>query len=151
MTRSVRAFFLIAHVLAAYALQWLLVTLSGGRAFGDRWALVHARSARRLRVGFTELRGVFIKLGQVISVLGGFLPDQYRTQLETLQDQVPPRPLGEVEGRLREAFGPTALERFQSFAATPIAAASLAQVHKATLPDGREVAVKVLYPGIERL
>jgi predicted unusual protein kinase regulating ubiquinone biosynthesis (AarF/ABC1/UbiB family) len=151
MTRSVRAFFLIASVLAAYALQWLLVTLSGGRAFGDRWALVHLRNARRLRVGFTELRGVFIKLGQVISVLGGFLPDPYREQLETLQDQVPPRPLAEVEGRLREAFGPAARDRFASFSPTPIAAASLAQVHKATLPDGREVAVKVLYPGIERL
>lgn len=151
MTRSVRAFFLIAHVLAAYALQWLLVTVTCGRAFGDRWAPVHARNARRLRVGFTELRGVFIKLGQVISVLGGFLPEQYRAELETLQDQVPPRPHDEVEGRLREAFGPAALERFASFSPTPIAAASLAQVHKATLPDGREVAVKVLYPGIERL
>jgi ubiquinone biosynthesis protein len=150
MTRSIRAFFLIASVLGSYALQWLLVRL-GGRAFSERWQRVHERNARRLQHGFTELRGVFIKLGQVISVLGGFLPAEYRRALETLQDQVPPRPFEEVAGRLEEAFGKGALERYASFERSPIAAASLAQVHKATLADGREVAVKLLYPGIERL
>jgi predicted unusual protein kinase regulating ubiquinone biosynthesis (AarF/ABC1/UbiB family) len=149
MFRSARAFLLIATVLAAYGVQWLLVRLHG--SFAERWPLVHERNARRIARGFTSLRGVFIKLGQVISVLGGFLPDQYRQALEKLQDQVPPRPLGEIVGRLEEAFGPGGLERYASFSPTPLAAASLAQVHKATLADGREVAVKVLYPGIERL
>jgi predicted unusual protein kinase regulating ubiquinone biosynthesis (AarF/ABC1/UbiB family) len=150
MTRSVRAFFLIASVLGSYALQWLLGKI-GGEAFSERWQRVHERNARRLAQGFAALRGVFIKLGQVLSVLGGFLPSAYRQALEGLQDQVPARPFDEVKGRLEQAFGKRALERYASFERTPIAAASLAQVHKATTIDGREVAVKVLYPGIERL
>lgn len=151
MSRSIRAFLLIASVLSSYALQWALVKLTWGRGFGERWGRVHLRNARRLADGFTALRGVFIKLGQVISVLGGFLPPVYREQLQRLQDQVPPRPFGEMQGRLLEAFGPEALARFGQLEQTALAAASLAQVHRAQLPDGRKVAVKLLYPGIERL
>ena len=149
MFRSLRAFFLLCRVLASYGLQWSLAKLGGSQRFDTRWARVHATNARRLRDGFASLGGVFIKLGQVISVMGGFLPGAFRTELEALQDRVPPRDFRAIEGRLREAFGEAPLRHFATFDREPLAAASLAQVHRATLTDGREVVVKVLYPGIE--
>jgi predicted unusual protein kinase regulating ubiquinone biosynthesis (AarF/ABC1/UbiB family) len=94
---------------------------------------------------------VFIKVGQVLGVTGTFLPPAFGEALAELQDKVPPRPFSEIEGRLEEAFGPEPLARFGEFEREPIAAASLAQVHRATAPDGRPLAVKVRYPNIERL
>jgi predicted unusual protein kinase regulating ubiquinone biosynthesis (AarF/ABC1/UbiB family) len=95
-----------------------------------------------------KLGGVFIKLGQVLSIMGGFLPRVYAKELEQLQDQVPPHPYRDLEAALRESFGEDPGELFGSIERAPIAAASLGQVHVARLRDGRKVAVKFLYPGI---
>jgi ubiquinone biosynthesis protein len=109
---------------------------------------IDQRNARRLLRAMLRLRGVFIKLGQVLSILGGFLPRAFTKELESLQDQVPPHPFRDVERTFVETFGKRPDECFASIEREPIAAASLGQVHVATLASGEKVAVKVLYPRI---
>jgi ubiquinone biosynthesis protein len=149
--RALRALRLFWTIIGSYALVWVFSRWSSPRVRGRRFERAHRRNAERLATGFMDLRGVFIKTGQVLSVTGTFLPSAYGEALARLQDKVPARPFAEILGRLEEAFGPDALAGFGSFEETPVAAASLAQVHRATARDGRALAVKVLYPDIERL
>ena len=121
------------------------------KAAQARWEKAHRVNAERLATGCMRLRGVFIKVGQVLSVIGSFLPSAYAQALSRLQDKVPAQPFPEVEQRLIEALGEEPLSLFQTFEREPLAAASLAQVHRARDRKGQELAVKVLYPGIERL
>lgn len=151
MVRSIRALALFWTVFLSYGFEWLLSRVLSASRVARRAERAHRRNAKRLMLGFSSLGGVFIKVGQVLSVMGTFLPAAYAEELEKLQDRVPPRPFSEIEGRLIEAFGQGARAKFGSFSEQPIAAASLAQVHRATTPDGREVAVKVLYPNIDVL
>src|SRR5262245_53930829 len=112
----------------------------------------HRRNARRIEAAILKLRGLFIKVGQLISIMANFLPDAFREELQGLQDQVPPRPYRDIEARLREEFGGRApTEVFAEFSPEPVASASIGQVHRARLPSGESVAVKVQYPDIEEI
>jgi len=111
----------------------------------------YRRSARRVRDTILEVQGLFIKVGQLISVLTSALPAEFRDDLAGLQDRIPPRPLAEIHGRLRRELGGEPEALFAELDPEPIASASLAQVHAARLDDGRRVAVKVQHLDIEEL
>jgi len=113
----------------------------------ERWR----RLARRFRGVAVEMGGVLIKLGQFLSTRVDVLPIEVARELADLQDEVPPAPLKAVIALVEEDFGRPLERIFQWFAPTPIAAASLAQTHRATLMDGRDVVVKVQRPGIDVL
>ncbi|HNW62841.1 MAG TPA: AarF/UbiB family protein, partial [Piscinibacter sp.] len=102
----------------------------------------------RLRLGLERLGPIFVKFGQVMSTRRDLLPPDYAEELAKLQDRVPPFPAAQSRALVEKAFGKPIDDIFASFDAEPVASASIAQVHFATLKDGREVAVKVLRPGM---
>lgn len=112
---------------------------------------VHFRNARRAEHAVLQVNGLFVKIGQLLSILTNFLPESFRAGLEGVQDQVPPHSFEAIAARIHQEFGTPPQELFATFEQTPIASASLAQVHKASLRDGTAVAVKVQHPDIEHI
>jgi predicted unusual protein kinase regulating ubiquinone biosynthesis (AarF/ABC1/UbiB family) len=112
---------------------------------------IHRKNAGLIRKKALEMKGVMIKVGQFLSSRIDFLPDEYISELSELQDQVPPHDFNEIRQRIIDELGSAPEEIFSEFDREPLAAASLGQVHRAVLKDGREAAVKVQYPGIEKI
>ncbi|XP_012867903.1 PREDICTED: uncharacterized aarF domain-containing protein kinase 1 isoform X2 [Dipodomys ordii] len=110
---------------------------------------VHLRSARRLCELCCANRGTFIKVGQHLGSLDHVLPEEYTSTLKVLHSQAPQSSMQEIRQVIREDLGKEIHDLFLSFDDTPLGAASLAQVHKAVLRDGRTVAVKVQHPKVQ--
>ena len=102
----------------------------------------------RVRMALERLGPIFVKFGQVLSTRRDLLPADLADELAQLQDNVPPFPAAQARALIEKAYGRSIEQIFASFEAEPVASASIAQVHFATLQDGREVAVKVLRPGM---
>jgi predicted unusual protein kinase regulating ubiquinone biosynthesis (AarF/ABC1/UbiB family) len=149
--RFVRAYWTTFVVIGSY-LWFALLTRLLGRSWADQNVdAVHLRNARRVERTIVELQGLFIKVGQLLSIMANFLPAQFRSGLEGLQDQVPPRPYREIAARVEDELGKEVSALFDRFVETPIASASLGQVHEAWLKDGSHVAVKVQHPDIDEI
>lgn len=112
------------------------------------WRDLAAPRAERLRHALEALGPIFVKFGQVLSTRRDLIPADIAEELARLQDRVPPFPGADVERILAAAYGKPLTQVFARFEMKPIASASVAQVHIGELPDGTEVAVKVLRPGI---
>lgn len=108
-----------------------------------------ARQPERLRLAFEELGPLFIKLGQLLATRRDLLPASVLDELAKLQDQVPPFAPQEAMNLVERELKAPLNQTFSRFDTQPLAAASIAQVHTAALPDGREVVVKILRPGVE--
>jgi ubiquinone biosynthesis protein len=114
------------------------------------WRRITSPRAVRLRMALEELGPIFVKFGQVLSTRRDLMPPDIADELALLQDRVPPFSSDLAVAQITRALGAHPEELFASFERTPVASASIAQVHFATLRDGKEVAVKVLRPGMKR-
>jgi len=156
--RNIKRLRYIVGVLLKHGFAPLMERLHMTRLISIPARLAVSRKARkkqsltepvRLRLALEELGPTFIKAGQILSTRPDILPDEYIEELLKLQDSIPPVPFSEAVGAIESELGKPWREFFKSIEKTPIAAASIAQVHKAATLSGRDVVIKVQRPGIE--
>ena len=151
LLRVLRIFFVVLRfgldefLLAHARTRWMLVPINVLLFWRD----TSAPRAERLRRALESLGPIFVKFGQMLSTRRDLMPADIADELARLQDQVPPFPSDKAVALLEGVYQKKLSEVFYSFDQTPVASASVAQVHFAVLPDGREVAVKILRPGID--
>src|SRR3954471_7629333 len=129
--RFVRAYTTTFTVIFSY-LKLSFQSRFFGKAFQDANVdAVHRRNSKRVYDTILALQGLFIKVGQLLSIMANFLPEAFRSELEGLQDQVPPRSYDEIAARIERELGGKVGELFAAFERAPMASASLGQVHEA--------------------
>ncbi|MSM38136.1 MAG: hypothetical protein GJT30_00735 [Geobacter sp.] len=136
---------------AAPRLMQILRVLTRHKFLGALRGKSHWPSPKEVRETFEELGLTFLKFGQVLAMRRDLLPDAYIDELELLQDQLPALGIGAVRATVEAELGAPMSKVFASFDEKPLGAATIAQVHEATLQDGRHVAVKVQRPGLEAM
>src|SRR3954453_21217702 len=136
----------IAQVAARHGFGYLI----DGRRRGDAADGMPTARGRHLREMLDELGPTFVKFGQLLSTRPDIVPPDIIAELRGLQDDVKPFPFADVERVILEEFGQPIARLFLEFDSQPLAAASIGQVHRAVLPNGRRVAVKVQRPNAPR-
>jgi len=153
--RSARVMQVAAMVYASYKVpelvSWTLGRTNGKTPDRAGRAALHRRNAQRIFDTAVALRGLLIKMCQVIGTRSDIFPPEYVTILSQCHDRLPPRPFAQIRAQVERELGGPLGNFYREFEPQPLAAASLAQVHRARRLDGRPVAVKVQYPDIEEI
>lgn len=148
--RLLRVALTVLRVFPAYF--WLAALDRSGRTTSqERWDQVHRKAAREFRDLALHLLGAFTKAAQVMGARADVFPKPFIEELSQFHDAVPPRPFDELRPILVRELGKEPEEVFANFDTEALAAASIAQVHRATLKDGRPVVVKIQYPEVRRI
>ena len=132
-------------------LMQILRVLARHKFLGALFGRTHWPSPKEVRETFQELGLVFLKFGQVLALRRDLLPAAYIDELLLLHDQLPAMGIDVVRATVERELGAPLTRLFSAFSETPLAAATIAQVHEATMQDGRHVAVKVQRPGLKAI
>jgi predicted unusual protein kinase regulating ubiquinone biosynthesis (AarF/ABC1/UbiB family) len=130
------------------AARWAATYLHWGDRKREKRRQFVIRTGEDVTRTMGDMKGAAMKLGQVLSLMSGVVPEEMSSQLATLQSNAPPMAYRLVQGVFEEEFGAPPERLFKRFEHEPFAAASIGQVHRAVLRDGSPVAVKVQYPGV---
>ncbi|MBN2344725.1 MAG: AarF/ABC1/UbiB kinase family protein [Deltaproteobacteria bacterium] len=147
--RFLKAYLTALSILASYGWFFFKVRLRGADYRDDHIEYVHRRAAVKIEKSILSLQGLFIKVGQLFSIMTNFLPREFRKGLENLQDAVPARPYSQICSQIEDELGGPPEQVFRTFCAEPIASASLGQVHVAETLEGEKVAVKVRHQNVD--
>ena len=124
-------------------------------SYFNPWYWINRQQGRTraecLRLALEALGPIFVKFGQILSTRQDLLPDDFAEELEKLQDKVPPFPNAAAKKIVEDTYGKSVNELFATFDDSPLASASIAQVHAATLHNGKKVVVKILRPNMKKV
>ncbi len=149
--RFLRVARLVVSVYADYKARQIHGRITGGSSRADWYDRQHERAARRLRDAAVDMEGLLIKVCQFMGSRADVLPPSFIRVLGELHDRVPPRPFEQIRPHIEASLGRPLEQCYARIDETPVASASLAQVHRGRTTGGRDVAIKVQYPEIDRV